>query len=533
MVTVDVITGLFIVFLISSILLYILGRFEIPFIVSLVFAGIILSQVGIIKENEIFKSISDIGIMLMLFFVGVEFSLKTLWNYRKEAIIFGAGQVILTSIPSFLVSWVLFKDYKTAFLMSIIISMSSTAVVVSLVEKKGAIGIRYGRISFLISLFQDIVSIFVLVVIPFLILGKEFNTNVLIGSIIFVVYILLLYYFTKTKFAELLVVRDRYLIVFLAVVISFGSGVIANLCGLSPFLGSFLAGIIISESFFGRQIASEVLPIKEIFVGFFFIYIGSLLNISLLLSNLAIILLFTTLVLIFKFGVMAILLYLRKESIEHIIRSSTLVSNMGEFGLLLLAIGVSNKAIDEKLFIITLSSIVFSMLISSLCFNLLEKLEYKFHFFKIRKKPTHGLGEFDVVIVGFGPVGKNLSEALKLNNIPHVILEMNSNTVKKYKKEFNIYFGDAKRENILKWVGIEKAKLLVITAPILNEALFISEKAKSLNENIKIITRVKFVSEVEVLKNNGIINVICDEISVSDAVINLVLENVKINSMLR
>ncbi|MCX8097239.1 MAG: cation:proton antiporter, partial [Spirochaetes bacterium] len=311
----------------------------------------------------------------------------------------------------------------------------------------------------------------------------------------------------------------------LAIVISFGSAVVAKLCGLSPFLGAFVAGMIISDSFFGRQIASEVLPIKEIFVGFFFIYIGSTIKIELLVQNILSTILVSVAVMFFKFLVMFLLLLFRKESIEHNLRASVLLSNMGEFGLLILSLSLSSKIITETTFIIFSSAIVISIVITSFMFHLMDKISNRVPILRIGKV-GYSLGDFEVVIVGFGPVGKRVAEVLNTMNISNIILEMNSDTVRKHKNEFNIHFGDAKRENILRWAGIEKAKLLVITAPILNEALFISEKARAINPNIDILARVKFISEVEILKQNNILNVVCDETSALESLIKLLSQKV-------
>ncbi|MCS7298469.1 MAG: cation:proton antiporter [Spirochaetia bacterium] len=522
---IDATTGLFLVFLISSVLLYLLGRFEIPFIVSLIIAGLILGQFGLLGENEIFREIADFGVMLMLFFVGVEFSIRTLWSYRKEVAIIGVGQIVLTFLPSFALLAYIFNDVRVSFILSSVITMSSTIAILSLVEKKSAIGIRYGRISFLVALIQDITSIIILVILSLITTRTDISSNLFLGLLVFTLYSVALYYFTKTKFADVLIVRDRYLIVFLAIVISFGSAVVAKLCGLSPFLGAFVAGMIISDSFFGRQIASEVLPIKEIFVGFFFIYIGSTIKIELLVQNILSTILVSVAVMFFKFLVMFLLLLFRKESIEHNLRASVLLSNMGEFGLLILSLSLSSKIITETTFIIFSSAIVISIVITSFMFHLMDKISNRVPILRIGKV-GYSLGDFEVVIVGFGPVGKRVAEVLNTMNISNIILEMNSDTVRKHKNEFNIHFGDAKRENILRWAGIEKAKLLVITAPILNEALFISEKARAINPNIDILARVKFISEVEILKQNNILNVVCDETSALESLIKLLSQKV-------
>ncbi|MCX8028474.1 MAG: cation:proton antiporter [Brevinematales bacterium] len=519
---IDTITGIFLVFLVSAIFLYIFGRFQVPFIVSLILSGIVLNQIGVLNHNEVFKEIADFGVMLMLFFVGVEFSLRILWSYRKEVVLIGLGQIVLTSILPLTVLWLITKDFKVAFVLSSVIVMSSTITILSIVEKKGAIGIRYGRITFLISLIQDIVSILILVALSFIVNTESSSANLFVGSLIVILYFVALYYFTKTRFAEILVVRDRYLIVFLAIVISFGSATVAKFSGLSPFLGAFIAGMIISESFFGRQIASEVLPIKEIFVGFFFVYIGASITLSLLIKNFSVIILTTLCIVVFKFLVMFLILLANRESVEHNLRSSSLISSMGEFGFLILSISLRGNVISDDVFVIFSSSIVLSMILSSLSFQFVDRIADRISILKIKEWNKGILGKFDVIIVGFGPVGRKVTEILINMNVPHVILETNSETVRKNRKVFNIHFGDAKRESTLRWVGIENSKLLVITTPVKNESLTISETARALNPNINIVARARFTSEAESLRQNRITNVLCDEEIVADYMVDFI-----------
>ncbi len=525
----DIVTGIFIVFLVSSVLLYFFGKFKIPSIVSLIVTGIVLGKIGILKENYLFEEISNLGMMLLLFFIGVEFSFRILLKYRKEAIFGGLGQIFFTLLPVFLLSLVFF-DYKVAFIISVVVTMSSTAVIAGIVEYKGSLNVTYGRISFLISLVQDVIGILVLAFLPFITGSKVFDTKVLIGILVFTVYVVALFYFTKTKFSEALALRDRYLLVFLAIVLSFGSGVVSRLCGLSHLLGAFIAGIIVSETLFGRQIASEILPIKEIFVGFFFVYVGTLLDINLFISNLTTILYVTFAILVFKFVVSFLVLFFMKVSLENNIRSSVLITSIGEYGLLILSVGLADKILSDKMFVILSSSLLFSMVTIPLIFELLDNIESKFSFLRTKGIEDKKLKKFDVIVVGFGPVGKKLVDFLESSSISYVVLEMNPETVKKYEKNYNIRFGDAKKENILKWAGVESSKLIVITPPILREALFISEKAKSINPNVNIIARVKFLSEVDKLVEIGV-DVVCDEVEVSDFIIQSVVDKLSLTKV--
>jgi monovalent cation:H+ antiporter-2, CPA2 family len=281
----DIISGVFLVFLISSILLYVFTKANISFIVALISSGVMLGQLGIMENNVIFYEMSNLGLVLLLFFIGVEFSLSTLLR-EKGDIVIGVLQVVITFLLFYLFAFLIFKNHILAFLIGSTLTFSSTIVIVSVIEKFGSFGFRYARIAFVTSLIQDIFSIIVLTILPLFLEGGVNVSSLVIGIVIFVVYNLILYYFTKSKFADILATRDRYLLVFLAIVISFGSATISRFLGLSPFLGAFVAGMIIADSFFGRQIASEIFSLKEIFIGFFFIYVGALINLNVLVGKL-------------------------------------------------------------------------------------------------------------------------------------------------------------------------------------------------------------------------------------------------------
>jgi CPA2 family monovalent cation:H+ antiporter-2 len=511
MIHLDIILSIFIVFLLSSIILYVFTRLNISFIVSLLTSGVILGQLGIIKSNEIFSTMSDLGLVLLLFFIGVEFSVSTLLR-EKEDIVIGIAQVVLTFLLFYLVTFLVFKSHILAFLIGATLTFSSTIVVGSVIEKSGSFGLRYARIAFITSLIQDIFSIIVLTILPFFLEGEIKVYNLIIGIILFIVYNFLLYYFTKTRFADVLAVRDRYLLVFLAIVVSFGSATISKFLGLSPFLGAFVAGMIIADSLFGRQVASEIFSLKEIFIGFFFIYVGALINLQVLISKFLIVLLLTVFVIIVKILVVFLINMFSKVPISHNLKSSILLSNIGEFGFLILSLSLNKNVINNELFSVISTSIVLSMVLTPILMELMKIIDKKLlGKIKGREKSQEEL-LVDVIIVGFGPVGQEVSRVLNELKVNHVILETNINTVRKFRKKgIKIHFGDAKNEHILKWAGVSSAKIIIITVPDINETTFVLEKAKTLNENIKVIARAKFLTEVEKLKSKGIERVICDE----------------------
>jgi CPA2 family monovalent cation:H+ antiporter-2 len=524
----DVVSGVFLVFFISSILLYVFTRANISFIVALISSGVILGKLGIIENNVVFYEMSNLGLVLLLFFIGVEFSFSTLLR-EKGDIVIGVLQVVITFLLLYLFAFLIFKNHILAFLIGSTLTFSSTIVIGSVIEKSGSFGFRYARIAFVTSLIQDIFSIIVLTILPLFLEGGVNVSSLVIGIVVFVVYNLILYYFTKSKFADILAIRDRYLLVFLAIVISFGSATISRFLELSPFLGAFVAGMIIADSFFGRQIASEIFSLKEIFIGFFFIYVGALINLNVLVDKLSLILLLVLAIVLVKMLVVFLINIFSKVPVSHNLKSSILLSNVSEFGFLILSLSIGKGVINDELFSIISTSIVLSMISTPLLIELTKVIDKKV-LGKLREKSkVEEEMVVDVIIVGFGPVGQEVSRVLNDLKVSYIVLETNINTVRKFREQgVNIHFGDAKNEHILKWAGIKNAKIIVITVPDIGETTFIMEKARILNENIRVIARVRFLSEVEKLKSKGVERIICDESETAKSIAIDLLEELQI-----
>ncbi len=529
--SIDIVTGLFITVLVAFILLIVSSKFNINYILPLVVGGILLRYLGVIHENEIFSAISDFGIIFLLFALGIEFSFSKFWEFRKEVFFIGFSQVIFSLILIGGMVFVLSKDIWIAFTLGVIFTMSSTAIIASIVEKKSAIGVKYGRIAFIVALVQDIISVVFLALIPIVF---EINVSMLYTTIggfgVFVVYNALLYFFAKNYLLDILKTRERYLLVFTALLISFGSAIFAKILGLSPFLGAFTAGLVLSDTFFGRHIATELLPLKEVFVSFFFIYVGALLSLEYVSRNILAILGITFSLIFGKFAIMLLINHISRVNIEHNLKSSALISNISEIGFVFGTMALQYKIFSQETFSLVSTSIVISMIVSPFLISLTDYFS-KNIILKEPKKLQSETSEYDTIVVGFGPTGQRLVEILKNLKISHIVLETNPTTVSRYgSRNYNIHLVDAKRENVLEWAGVKKSKLLIVTTPVINEAIVIAEKAKSINPLIKIIARAKFSSEVNKLYESGVDVVVCDEIEASKSVIAESLKLLEIKS---
>jgi intracellular sulfur oxidation DsrE/DsrF family protein len=218
-----------------------------------------------------------------------------------------------------------------------------------------------------------------------------------------------------------------------------------------------------------------------------------------------------------------------KVPVSHNLKSSVLLSNVGEFGFLILSLSIGKGVINDELFSIISISIVLSMISTPLLIELTKVIDKKV-LGKLREKSkVEEEMVVDVIIVGFGPVGQEVSRVLNDLKVSYIVLETNINTVRKFREQgVNINFGDAKNEHILKWARIKNAKIIVITVPDIGETTFIMEKARILNENIRVIARVRFLSEVEKLKSKGVERIICDESETAKSIAIDLLEELQI-----
>ncbi|MCX8034453.1 MAG: cation:proton antiporter [Thermodesulfovibrio sp.] len=522
-----------IIFGVSGLIIYILGKLKIPPIVGFLIAGTIIGPYGmaLIKDPHEVEIIAEIGVILLMFTIGIEFSIPRLISLKKEVFLLGTLQVFLTILAITLISqFALNVELNNAIFYGFIIALSSTAIVMKLLADRGELNTPHGKICLGILLFQDL-CVVPLMLFTQMLSGKEgsyynFFTVILkaftILSIVFVFSRIAVPYILH----EVVKTKSRELFIIVTISICVGTALFTSKLGLSLALGAFLAGVVISESEYSAQAVSDILPFKETFSGIFFISVGMLLNLEFIKNHLLEEVVLVGNIFLIKALIILIISYIFIHSLKVSLKSAFSLSQIGEFSFILAFTGKSLGLLNEDAYQSFISASVITMLFTPLIikysphfidrlvhinpFKYLEKAGKIKESDVIVKKSNH------VIIIGFGLNGRNLARVLKETKIPYIILELNPDTVRKMRKKGEpIYYGDGTSPEILHKLGLKRAKVLVIAISDPNATRRIVQIAKTDNPKIHIIVRTRFVTEMEELKRLGADEVIPEEFETS------------------
>lgn len=530
-----------IIFIVSAIIVFILTKVKIPSLVGFLIAGILIGpySLGFVTNTHNIEIVAEVGIVLLLFSIGIEFSLKKLLKIKR--IVFGSGffQILLTTFIVAFISYYFFKNLRIAIFTGVLVSLSSTASVLKILSDKSEIDTAHGKTMLGILIFQDLFVVIIMLIIPILsgseITIKEISTKIL-KAIVIIAFVLISSRFIFPNFLHQIVkTKSRELFIITMIVICLGIAIVTSKAGLSLALGAFLAGLIISESEYASQALSDILPFKESFMGLFFVSVGMLIDIRFVYEN--IVLVVTSLFLIIFIKSISIMLVglLFKFSQRVSIISAIGLSQIGEFSFVLAYAGKNIGLIGENFYHLFLSVTVITMILTPFMINISYKLSENTKITNILKKLYKKHLEYEeiktirktdhVIIIGFGLNGRNLARVLKESKIPYVILEMNNITVLEFKKKGEpIYYGDGTSIDVLHALGIDRARVLVIAISDPSATRRIVSLVRNENQKINIIVRTRYVLEVDELLKLGANEVIPEEFETSIEIFARVLK---------
>jgi len=529
-------------FLVALPLVYLFSRLKFPTLVAFFITGILVGPSGLslIKDPHLIEGIAELGVILLMFLLGIEFSLKKLLGYRKEVFLGGFFQVLLTTLSMAFLNMTFFSHSPSkALFYGVLISFSSTAVVLKLLMERGEINTPYGRYIFGILIFQDLSVILVMLLLP-LLSGEGVFLRALIFTLIKIVLLFGLFILASFRLIPYLLelvirTRNRELFLISIFLISLGTAFLGFKLGLSMALGAFLAGIIISESDYAYQVMAEVKSLKELFMALFFISLGMLLDPKLLLHNPWLTLSAFFIIFLVKVIVAFLVIFFLSQNLRISLLSSLYLFQIGEFSFVLALEGTKYQLfVSQEFYQIFIASSLLTLIatpfvvagIHQISDYILEKISSeKFLQVKRRREVREEALSEHTVVVGYGVCGKNVVYALKLLKIPYIILELNPITVRNYKRMGEpIYFADATHPEILRKFGIQRAKALVIAISDHLAVRKIIQIARNLNPRLYILARTQFVSEIEELIKLGADEVIPEEFEVSIELFAKVLE---------
>ncbi len=529
------------IFFLSIFVVFFFHKLHLPAIIGFLLTGLIAGPYGfeLVSSVHDVEILAEIGILLLLFTIGIEFSFKEILQIKKPVLLGGSLQVILTILLVYAVAQFRVPVGEAVFI-GFLITLSSTAIVLRILNDKGQIDSPHGRNALAILIFQDIIVVPMMLLLPILAgVGGDILNSILLLSgkavlvIIFVfvstkyVVPFVLFYIAKTKSRELFLLS--------IFVICFGIVALTSIIGLSLALGAFLAGLIISESDYSHQALGNVLPFRDIFTSLFFISIGMLLDINFLLDNFLFVVFFSIVIIIVKFKLTTISVWFTGMPLRTSIIAGLSLSQVGEFSFILAKSGLdfgflSGDAYQSflSISIVTMALTPFLINSSHASANLLLKLPFpkkikREAFYKREEKQKPNLKDH-LIIIGYGVNGKNLAHSAKTANIPYIIIEMNVDTVKKEKSLGEpIFFGDASNEEVLIFAGIKTARIIVVAINDIAAVRRITSNINTLNKGIHSIIRTRHITEMEMLYKLGASEVIPEEFETSVEIFTRVL----------
>ena len=523
----------------SVLIIFISHKIKLPPVVGFLLTGILIGPGGfsLVKDTRTVDVLAEIGVVMLLFMIGLEFTLDRLKRIQRNFWIGGGLQVVLTTAAAFLVLIVLKVPAKEAVFYGFLVSLSSTAVVLKILFDRNETDTPQGKISLGILIFQDLAIVPMIALVPVLAGDREASP-----SAIFVRFLLsagaIVSVFAVARFLMPrvlhLVVRTRVREIFLiaSLFVCLGMALLTSSLGLSLALGAFLAGVIISESVYSHQVVSDILPFRDVFNSLFFISIGMLLRIGGVWQSRGVVAgLVLSILLLKAFVVMLTVRVLGYDSRIAVLAGLAL-AQVGEFSFVLAGVGRSNGLLPENIFQVFLASSILTILATPLLIRISPALALKMDKAICGKTRVPAQGkeagrklEDHVIIAGYGLNGRNLARVLKEAGVGYIILELDPDAARAAAERGDPFiFGDASSRTILKEAGINRAKAVVfaISAPATTRRGV--RAVKEIAKDVFIIVRTRYASEIDELFHLGADDVIPEEFETSVEIFTQVLK---------
>lgn len=519
-------------------------RVKLPPIVGFLLAGFVIGPygLGMIRSSHEVEVLAEIGVVLLLFAVGMEFSLSDLMRSRKAVMLGGTLQVALTTVITLLLTRQFGMGWNQAVFAGFLVSLSSTAIVLKTMQERAEVDSAHGRVILSVLIFQDIAIAPMMIFTPLLagtsggltesilILGLK-GIAVVLAVIMLARFIVpkVLFQVTRTRSRELFLLT----IVLICSAVAWGTSAL----GLSLGLGAFLAGLIISESEYSYQALEGILPFKTVFTGFFFVSIGMLLDTSFVLAQPVAVLGAGAAVLLLKAMIAGGVALGLGMSTRAAVIVGLALSQIGEFSFVLSRVGVSSGLLDVPSYHMFLALAVLTMGVTPFVMDMAPRLAGVVSMWpglrRFESGSYRGMAERSsktellhdhLVIVGFGVNGRNIAKAAKVAGVSYEIIEMNPDTVRAVRVEGEpIRYGDATSRELLKSLAVDQARIVVIAISDPAASRQIIHTIRELSRKVYIIVRTRFVSEMRALYDLGANEVIPEEFETSVEIFTRVL----------
>ncbi|MEA5113618.1 MAG: cation:proton antiporter [Geobacteraceae bacterium] len=515
-------------------------RFRFPSIVGFLVAGILAGPhvLALIRNTHQVEQMAEIGVVLLLFTIGIEFSIKELMRIKHLVLLGGGLQVAGTILVTALIGVGFNFSLQQSIFFGFLVALSSTAILMKLLMDAGEMDAPHGKMAMGILIFQDLCVVPLMLFVPFLAGAGDGLNGIMLVSAKAAGVVLIAHYTARVLvpwiFGQVVKARSRELFLLTILFIGFGTAWITAQVGLSLALGAFIAGLAISESEYSHQALGDIIPFRDAFMSLFFISVGMLLDPAVIIKYPLLIASLVITILLIKTVITTGAAMSLGISMRVALITGLSLAQIGEFSFVLCQSGLKTGLFTPELYQIFLAASVATMGLTPLCLKIAAPVADRI-VAVLPNALTRGKGVLarrehkmtvsdHVIIVGFGLNGRNLARVLKHFKIDHVIIETNPFTVKtERKKGCPIIFGDGSSDEILTHANINQARIIVIAISDAASSRRIAAQARRMNPGIHVIVRTRYILEMEPLYKLGVNEVIPEEFETSIEILSRVL----------
>jgi CPA2 family monovalent cation:H+ antiporter-2 len=533
---ITILRELIILLAVSLPITYIFHRAKLPALVGFLITGVLIGPYGaaIITETHVIERLADMGVVLLLFTVGLEFSIEDIMRSSRQLLLGGGIQVLLTIAAVTGIALQFHYSLPHAVFFGFLASLSSTAIVLKMYSDRVELDSAHGRLATGILLFQDIAVVPMMLLLP--VLGEAsaagavtpLSVLVSLGKALLGLIAVFLAARQIVPFLlhQVIRLKNREMFFLLVVLLCLGAAWVTFSLGLSLALGAFLAGIIISESEYSHQIVADIMPFRDYFASIFFISIGMLLHTDYFIAHWPLLIALTTALAMLKAGLVTI----TAKALRYPVRSALLtgvgLAQVGEFSFLLAQQGQRFNLIQGDVFQMFINTSILTMLATPFIIQAAPWVTSRLP--AVPEGPGSPAGlctlKGHTIIAGYGLNGRNLARTLKATYIPYVVLEVNADTIRKARYEGEpIIYGDITRQDVLMRAGVDCAKVIVFGISDYAATRIAIRLARQANPSIFILIRTRYATDVEELYRLGADQVIPEEFETSIEIFSRVL----------
>ncbi len=503
-------------------------RFRLPVLLGYLAAGILIGpySFGLIKNVDLIETMATIGVVLLLFTLGMEFSIGDLKRVGKIGLGGGAAQILVTALLGFAVSKALFNwSISDAIFFGFLIALSSTMIVLKILVERGETNTPHGRIMIAILLVQDLAVLPLMVILPAL--GEPatsliYSLGITLGKVVLFLGAMTVigFWVVPAFLGHAAGTRSRELFLITIVAICLGAAFGTSYFGISAAFGAFAAGMLVSRSHFAHQALADITPLRNVFAALFFVSLGMLASPRFIVDNWSMVTMVALTIVLGKFITCFLIARFFGYSFKTALFVGAGLTQIGEFSFVLGQAGLETGVISGNLYSLILSSAILTILFTPVAFKLAE-LTYSWLSSSRRLAPLMRIGSDKalidvkkrlsnhVVICGHGRTGSNLASILQRYHIPYIVVDLNPQIISELRTQgVPCIYGDAGNAQILSIAHISKARVLALTCPDPLAEITATTYAREVNPDIDVIARLPDESVAERLQKLGVSEIV-------------------------